>query len=129
MIKTIIVFLIPTLIGCQFAPPYHTTTKSAIIFDNRLNVSITIKDISRSEIAPEFRVNSNEIVYAYTYEAPSKNTAIPKWLTQLSFESEQCSVNIDRDNLEKLMVKNKEGRAGWDLIIDNLFLVSIGCKT
>lgn len=113
--------------GCQVLPPYNNTVKSAFIIDNQLDTAITVFDTSSSHDEIRFFVAANDVEEAYIYEAPSAKAPLPVSIQQFRIEIDGCTVTLKREKLETYLVRNSEGRAGWDWVVDSTFIRDIGC--
>ena len=126
--KAIVVFILLSVMGCQVLPPYVTTTKTFIVFENQTHSPVNVINKSNHNARESFTLLPEVTDFVYEYEAESVKSPLPNWISKLEIEVNECKFELANTDLEQAFKRNYKTHNSWWLTIDNAFLMQRGCK-
>ena len=122
-----IIFLAAFISAC--INPKATTKKAAIVLYNKTSQTIEVKALLNNNWSPLETTNVDEATYLVLYETNGEDK-LPTFLHAISVSVANCtSLTLDRDQLTTLKTKAEDGRAGWNINIEQSLLKHLECKT
>lgn len=127
LIKTSLIVLASLLAGCHILPPYHSTEVAFIRIYNQTDTDIAYQIDLGEEWTESNPVAPQGVDFFYQYERNSKNETLPRNITQIRINFDNCQLNLNRHQLEREMKQPTDKSAGWNLYITQSLIEKATC--
>lgn len=104
-----------------------TTTRAAVVIFNETPSNIHYRAFMSSVWGDRYTIDVNSAGFLYEYEQSSEKEPFPGGIDTITLSLPSCQITLARLELIKYFVRNRDGRAGWDLYVDAELVNAVGC--